>query len=1128
MVRVEKALGWPIVAVLAALGVVTACEGSQGVKGATGAAGEACSVKDNGDGTKTITCGTTSVTLGDGKAGTNGKDGAAGAAGTDGKNGTNGTNGTDGAAGTPGAAGKDGTSCTSKDNGDGTKTITCTDGTSISLADGPTGTTGATGATGNNGQDGAAGKDGTACSVKANGDGTKTVSCTDGTAVNLADGATGAAGKDGAAAKPCTVKDNGNGTKTISCPDGTTVSVANGLNGANGLGVQIPNFHGIGYLQSTGQYANSVKTKALATITAASADVAGKVTVDFKVTDVTGKIPVTWVTAINANFVKLQPPSGGESFTKWVPYMYNKVTTANQAKYGWPAPDGTVTFQPAREKSNADPTKGGTLTNNGDGSYHYVFWHNFANLTKTADGLADLADGATKYDRTLTHRVLVTFGGSSGPTADAYLDFVPDGVTPLTTTRNIVETATCQQCHGPEFHGHGGDRLNVTTCQTCHNPSNTDPYSGNVLDLKVWIHKLHMGSDLPSNKGKDGIFWDDTTTANVNEAADNGAYRKWNSDGTFSDWSDVDFPALAQNCTKCHQGKGAQVDNWKNVPSRAACGSCHDDVDFVAGTNHVGGVQADDSACKTCHPATGNKTALIFPIDTVHTHFETDDIRIPMDYNPILTVSTPKNGKYFDVGESPVVTLVLQDPENNNAPIDHTTLAQDATPEGCDPTKVACPAKDGLFTTANFFAHGPRAKQVPVLTTSARAWIASATAGTFDLTLVKAAVTINVDQGQVVWTKDAWGGDVQVPGIVTVPFPAAAGSFADVTKVTVDELVTYFNKQAAFAKRAIAFKDPATGKFGVRSRNLGTVFAIQFPALATGLPDVFNTTVFATFSVSAGVIKSVAGDTSIHTLNVLNTNGTYSTMSTVSNSMINAYLPVASNGNLRYVDPKVTYAKDKITYTLDPVDDLVPGTYFVNIEFKDRGSISGQAQNYKGPTVAKTGFQVKQATEEAPVAGNCNSCHESPTGIGQIFDVSGHHKILDHTAPDQCGACHDQQVQGATGDWSGAKAISRRIHGVHNGANLTYPLTTVGAKDEFPARHWDIRYPQDIRNCEQCHVAGESSGSWMTKPSRNPCYGCHDDLAAQAHFKQMTFDPTPADPYSGDEIESCNTCHAAK
>ena len=36
-------------------------------------------------------------------------------------------------------------------------------------------------------------------------------------------------------------------------------------------------------------------------------------------------------------------------------------------------------------------------------------------------------------------------------------------------------------------------------------------------------------------------------------------------------------------------------------PTRAACGSCHDDVNFATGANHPGGPQFDDNECATCH-----------------------------------------------------------------------------------------------------------------------------------------------------------------------------------------------------------------------------------------------------------------------------------------------------------------------------------------------------------------------------------------------------------------------------------------------------------------------------------------------------------------------------------------------
>ena len=40
-----------------------------------------------------------------------------------------------------------------------------------------------------------------------------------------------------------------------------------------------------------------------------------------------------------------------------------------------------------------------------------------------------------------------------------------------------------------------------------------------------------------------------------------------------------------------------------------------------------------------------------------------------------------------------------------------------------------------------------------------------------------------------------------------------------------------------------------------------------------------------------------------------------------------------------------------------------------------------------------------------------------------------------------------------------------------------------------------------------------------------PCSGCHDSDAARAHMKIETYDPTPNDPWSGDEQEACQACH---
>jgi len=59
------------------------------------------------------------------------------------------------------------------------------------------------------------------------------------------------------------------------------------------------------------------------------------------------------------------------------------------------------------------------LTNNGDGTYRYVFR---ANLTTAMMGATPIT-----YERNLTHRVVIMMGGHAGPTDDDTFDFVPDG-----------------------------------------------------------------------------------------------------------------------------------------------------------------------------------------------------------------------------------------------------------------------------------------------------------------------------------------------------------------------------------------------------------------------------------------------------------------------------------------------------------------------------------------------------------------------------------------------------------------------------------------------------------------------------------------------------------------------------
>jgi len=103
---------------------------------------------------------------------------------------------------------RNGTRCTVADLGGGAHSLSCDDGTGVTILDGKDG------------------KDGSSCSVADGGNGTKTIACSDGTSAVVQDG------KDG---KSCTVIDSSNGTKTIACSDGTSVVLSDGKAGKDGV-----------------------------------------------------------------------------------------------------------------------------------------------------------------------------------------------------------------------------------------------------------------------------------------------------------------------------------------------------------------------------------------------------------------------------------------------------------------------------------------------------------------------------------------------------------------------------------------------------------------------------------------------------------------------------------------------------------------------------------------------------------------------------------------------------------------------------------------------------------------------------------------------------------------------------
>jgi OmcA/MtrC family decaheme c-type cytochrome len=339
----------------------------------------------------------------------------------------------------------------------------------------------------------------------------------------------------------------------------------------------------------------------------------------------------------------------------------------------------------------------GALVDNGDGTYQYTF---FRDVTQAATIVAGLTDsgfykkadlGDLTYEPTLTHRLGIILSGSQPGTgtntADAVqvvapvpllntfnlgYDFVPNGGTP-STTRDIVVKDSCTECHAGKGIGHwstasatNGVPAGVTVgrndprlCVTCHTDQikyTFDNYTVNngnavmaadgitftidknsaggnavirpaqaIIDGRAvgnypnLVHKMHMGENLV----KQGYFFNNASEGEFNAKA---------------------LPQEPRNCTKCHDGsatathKTANGDNWKNVPSRLACGACHDGIDYATGTGitladkangvvniasgsgHISGGYADDSSCgsSSCH--TPANIALVHQTNTATTH----------------------------------------------------------------------------------------------------------------------------------------------------------------------------------------------------------------------------------------------------------------------------------------------------------------------------------------------------------------------------------------------------------------------------------------------------------------------------------------------------------------------------
>ena len=479
----------------------------------------------------------------------------------------------------------------------------------------------------------------------------------------------------------------------------------------------------------------------------------GKPVVKFKVTDANGN-PVVGMGAqskastalvpsnINIAFTlaKLVPAANGAP-SKWVNYIVTKPGTV--------AAPATLATYPSADSQ-------GTMVDNGDGSYQYTFWRDVTAIKAFLDSYVDQPTTATNsynkadlgdvsYNASLTHRLGIIISGSqpgtgtATPTAVASsttpvavplvktfnigYDFVPAGGA-VASTRDIVMKDSCSECHDGKGIGHVSTntqapgnfigRNDPRICVACHTDQTkysfievtktATGYSGDykkvngesAFDYPRMIHQTHMGSRLTKTGYNLNGHYNATTGANRGQL-----------------FNAVGYPQDQGNCVKCHDGssnaahKTTDGDNWKKVPSRLACGACHDGIDFATGSGktvsgssigHIGGAKKDDQLCALCHDAasipvyhtqlgtttnstTGVVTPFAFnnalPAGAMSLSYDVKSVSIDSARHPSITFAILKSGAPVNFGTYNASSNASLIPGTINGPTVRLTFAVD-------------------------------------------------------------------------------------------------------------------------------------------------------------------------------------------------------------------------------------------------------------------------------------------------------------------------------------------------------------------------------------------------------------------------------------------------------------------
>jgi OmcA/MtrC family decaheme c-type cytochrome len=373
----------------------------------------------------------------------------------------------------------------------------------------------------------------------------------------------------------------------------------------------------------------------------------GKVKADLKITDVSFAI------------AKLVPGTNSNP-DQWVNYIYRTESTAAAPNNVGSGPGGAPVLASAKQattdgKQTDAALLATQLVYNADGYYTYTFKTDIKDISQT-NGIV--------FEPTLTHRIAIqlSYTNAAGEAikVNPYFDFTVDAngksvaVTDPAKTRKMTDVSSCNSCH-EKLALHGGGRVDTQYCVLCHNPGTVDANSGNVLTLATMVHKIHAGKLLHSKLATGGED-----------------YTIWGYQSSKHSYADVGFPQDLRNCTKCHSGTNPntpQGDNWKSIPTKEACLSCHaskagstwDTLHMViAGEFVAPGAPAlalPNSQCARCHGA-----GSVVSAERVHfNQVETNAAKYKMNIESVAFNDTVDHN-----ARSVSVKYFLSDPTNGN------------------------------------------------------------------------------------------------------------------------------------------------------------------------------------------------------------------------------------------------------------------------------------------------------------------------------------------------------------------------------------------------------------------------------------------------------------------------------